>query len=1249
MSRRLIKLAAWIAGSAALLLGLLWLVLWGLAASDWGRAKVLELLNREVEAATQAQLTLGDLEGNPLTNLVLRDVSLRRGGRELARAAEIELRYNPLALLSGRVHLGRLRLVRPWVGLPLDLPPDQGGGSLPGLALTIARLEVVDGGLEAGGSLGRLRRAEGVQLEGEFSLDARGPRAEARLAWANLSLDDLEAPLAVSGRVAADAKRLTVESLLVQAGRDHLEASGQYDWGKAPRLNLKARGRITDWRTLAGWSPAGAPPPEPVDFRLEASGPQNACQVKASLQAAEGSLDLAGRLNLDQPGGELKARFAGLDLSRLGLTQKATSLGGSLELSSQGWPGSRSSQARLDCGLDQTTWGDWQLKNLTLRLRHQDGHYRVESLELVGDQGRAQASGELIAPEDRAGEQGPWRAQGQVAFQDLALPPDLLAGLPEPLRQARLNGLLRGQGSLDAAGEASLELSLDRSPLGPELELTSLKASGGRQAGKWRLTALELTAPGLSFKAQGRVDAEVADLEWELASPALALLRPAVALAWDTVPPALAGALRAHGNLRGPWSGPALEAQAQAQELDLGRGILHRAELELSAPDLVSHRQGRANLLLEGLEGGDLPWHQVRVELTGDGRQASLRVNGRGPLLDLALNATSPIPLQMPLRFNLAGLSLTPAGGQAWRQQGQSALVVGAHNLDLDRLLLVQGQQRLELTGQVSPGGRVRASLDLKNFAPAPWLPERGLPPTTRLELNADLTGTLVEPVMRLEGRLHGLAWRRVGEGLVSFNGRLGGGELSLAGRVTWAEQPVLDLNATLGLDASLNPPNLELTAEGLNARLTGKDLPLHLLAPTMRGVRILGGRLDLDLRAQGDPSDPHLEGTAELSGGNMVITPTGQRITDINLAFTARGREIILTRGEADSGGHLSLHGRMLLPWKDAGRVELKAQGKDLLVGLGALGQVVTDLDLDLDGTPAAPKARALLHPSQAVIHPRVAPPAALGDVVLLRPGQTPPPLDTEVNKAPRIFFPEPFHNLALEAWVDLGSGIRVVVDEGWVSLLGVVRVTKAAGGPLVFWDRYRTDNGVIMVESRRFVVTGGDFIFEGRDRPDPALNVDVQYRGGGTQIFITLQGTAFEPQLQLSSEPPMSQADILSVIIFGRPTAGLNAGETRQLSAQALALVGQGSRREIEKILGPALSPDVFTVHSEISTGSALEAGKYLSTDLYLRYRQNLSGEGGQNVGLEYRITDWLSLESQVGTTRDSGVDAILNWDFN
>jgi translocation and assembly module TamB len=148
---------------------------------------------------------------------------------------------------------------------------------------------------------------------------------------------------------------------------------------------------------------------------------------------------------------------------------------------------------------------------------------------------------------------------------------------------------------------------------------------------------------------------------------------------------------------------------------------------------------------------------------------------------------------------------------------------------------------------------------------------------------------------------------------------------------------------------------------------------------------------------------------------------------------------------------------------------------------------------------------------------------------------------------------------------------------------------------------------------------------------------------------VVASVSGTAYEPQIDLGAEPPMSQADILSTIIFGRPTSALNAGETRQLSAQALALMGQGGRREIERLLGPTLAPDVVTVHNEMQTGSSLEAGKYLSPDLYLRYRQNMDREGGQTVGLELKLKPYLSLDSQLSTTRDNGVDVIFSFDFD
>jgi translocation and assembly module TamB len=170
----------------------------------------------------------------------------------------------------------------------------------------------------------------------------------------------------------------------------------------------------------------------------------------------------------------------------------------------------------------------------------------------------------------------------------------------------------------------------------------------------------------------------------------------------------------------------------------------------------------------------------------------------------------------------------------------------------------------------------------------------------------------------------------------------------------------------------------------------------------------------------------------------------------------------------------------------------------------------------------------------------------------------------------------------------------------------------------------------------------------FAGKNEPNPNLEGQAKITVGQTLIFINFMGTMLDPQYQLSSQPAMSETDILSTIIFGRPANSLNSGESRELTAQALALLGSQGAKEIKDLVGDQFAPDVVTVHDEAQSGSSLEAGKYLSSDLYLRYRHNLSQEGGDNVGIEYRINHWLSLESQVGTTRDTGVDVILNWDF-
>ena len=67
--------------------------------------------------------------------------------------------------------------------------------------------------------------------------------------------------------------------------------------------------------------------------------------------------------------------------------------------------------------------------------------------------------------------------------------------------------------------------------------------------------------------------------------------------------------------------------------------------------------------------------------------------------------------------------------------------------------------------------------------------------------------------------------------------------------------------------------------------------------------------------------------------------------------------------------------------------------------------------------------------------------------------------------------------------------------------------------------------------------------------------------------------------------------------------------------LSSQALAILGpQGAQRTGAPGGAAAWPRDVVTVQRHYGSDEYLEAGKYLSDDLYLRYRRDTDQRGGQ-----------------------------------
>src|SRR5207247_9885044 len=62
--------------------------------------------------------------------------------------------------------------------------------------------------------------------------------------------------------------------------------------------------------------------------------------------------------------------------------------------------------------------------------------------------------------------------------------------------------------------------------------------------------------------------------------------------------------------------------------------------------------------------------------------------------------------------------------------------------------------------------------------------------------------------------------------------------------------------------------------------------------------------------------------------------------------------------------------------------------------------------------------------------------------------------------------------------------------------------------------------------------------------------------YRTPGYRITVHITGSADKPNLLFTSDPPLEQADILSVILFGKPARELGRGQSLALQQQALQI---------------------------------------------------------------------------------------------
>jgi len=438
--------------------------------------------------------------------------------------------------------------------------------------------------------------------------------------------------------------------------------------------------------------------------------------------------------------------------------------------------------------------------------------------------------------------------------------------------------------------------------------------------------------------------------------------------------------------------------------------------------------------------------------------------------------------------------------------------------------------------------------------------------------------------------------------------------------------------------DGALGPRG----GRGLDVRIV--EIDLASLQPFAgEQVSELRGMVNADVRVGGSLEAPRPSGTLRLDGGNVSIVPTGVTIQKIELdtRFTPERIEVVGLTAEAGERGRLRFAGDVGLAAYRPDDADLRLTLTDWPAADTDRHQATVEADVTVRGPLTGPDVGGRFEVKEADLRPEISLPGAQG----------PPPRDETIlvvqeqaaRRAVRIEDEEPppdvFLQTALDLKIVLDRGVWVKHERSAIELQGDLDVRKPRGDPdVALVGDVQVVRGWLYLYGRRLTAERGIVTFTGGREIDPMLDVVVRSRIDKYDVSVAIGGVASKPKLAFESSPPLDQADVLAVLMFGKPVNELGGGEQVALEQQAVGLASNYAASKLSQVLGDALGIQI----SELDvTKGRVGVGRYVTPKTYVSVTQDQSGGGSREVEVQYYATPRWTFETSTTTEGNSGVD--------
>ena len=486
-----------------------------------------------------------------------------------------------------------------------------------------------------------------------------------------------------------------------------------------------------------------------------------------------------------------------------------------------------------------------------------------------------------------------------------------------------------------------------------------------------------------------------------------------------------------------------------------------------------------------------------------------------------------------------------------------------------------------------------------------------------------------------------------------------------------WASEggrQVMAMEGAFPVDLRLRPEAERIPELPVDLTIAVDSFPAALALVVVRAIEDVNGAVSGQVMLGGTPAQLAPVGVLHLGGGSAFLPGLGVGITSVEAAFALNPDGNVQVEGTFASGGTGRVTGSVLLHPLTDPTLDLVVEATELLAVFRRDVQARVTGQVEVTQQYRRPRVEGSLRVDGGILF--VEELARNAEVVNLSNPSFMGGVDQDVGLRPIVEATQnPFlQNLRLDVELSMSRG-------SW--LRGKDMNVEMDGDLQVFWDRNERDlamvgelqavRGYYTVLGRQFQVQAGGVSFIGTPGVNPNLDIEAFHRirtpEDDLEVTATVEGTLLSPRVSLSSSAVfgIAESDLVSYLIFGRPSYALASGQNNYVQGAAGSLLGAAGGATINLALGTvgsqlgsAVARDFGLDYLAITQGdyvdpfaasfgwgttvatTQVEIGQYLTDDLFaaLNWRplNDLGGETQSrfaSLRLEWRLAEFWTLE--------------------